>query len=247
MKQLLVILFALFCMQTNAQEYHPMLKDGRSWKLVSPSIFMNEYDLYFTVSVAGDTLVNDIPCKKIVTKCDIPKPWDRGTYIYSCDAAYEKDGRIYAHDPWEQKFRLLMDFNLRKGDTYDEMDRKIQDVDYVEIQGQKHRRIVLWRGSDETDCWIEGIGASDDLHWIELEARPTGNYYYSVMIGCYDDDKLIFTRSDMVYIKPVPNAVEQVKAEPSGDNRTYDMAGRRILSPQKGEVYIKNGEKRVAQ
>ena len=57
-----------------------------------------------------------------------------------------------------------MDFDLRKAILTMKMDRKIQDVDYVEIRGQKTPPLVLWRGSDETDCWMKVSVQSDDPH-----------------------------------------------------------------------------------
>ena len=245
MKNLIVLLFALLCLPASAQKFQPILKEGRSWKIVSPSIFPNEYDLYYTVTVGADTLIDNIQCKKILVECDIPKPWGHWTPLYVFDAAYEKDGKFYGHYTWGNKFMLLMDFNMKKGDKVYDGQYEVKDVDYVEIGGQKRRRIVIMKGGLDINCWIEGIGASDDCFWIEPDERPTGNYYYAVMIGCYDNGKLIFTRDDMVHIEPLPSAIEQVKAETAADGRAYDIAGRRITSPQKGEIYIKNGEKRV--
>lgn len=71
MKTLLLLLLLAFGIHANAQVYEPMLKDGRVWKVVSPSVFSHSPDVSFTISVVGDTIVNGERCKKILQVCDM--------------------------------------------------------------------------------------------------------------------------------------------------------------------------------
>lgn len=50
MKTLLLLLLLAFGIHANAQVYEPMLKDGRVWKVVSPSVFSHSPDVSFTIS-----------------------------------------------------------------------------------------------------------------------------------------------------------------------------------------------------
>lgn len=236
---------ALFCAQTFAQEYKPIFKEGRVWKIVRPSYDRRyEFDLYYTVTVGGDTLIDNTVCKKITTTCDIMRPW--GKYAFGGDAGYEKDGKVYRHNQYEGGFELLMDFNLKKGDKFGEgyFTYGVDKVDSIEVNGEKYRRISITGGIGDKEYWVEGIGASTD-GWIADEPRMTGNYNYAVMLGCIDDGEVVFTRED--FDRWIPSDVEAVKADRKTDGRMYNIAGQRINAPAKGEVYIKGGEKRVAE
>ena len=237
---------ALFCAKTFAQEYKPILKEGRVWKLVRPSYDNRKYefDLYYTVTVGGDTLIDNTVCKKITTTCDVMRPWGRG-FTY-CEAGYEKDGKVYRYNDGVGEFELLMDFNLKKGDKFGEgyFTYSVDKVDSIEVNGEKYRRISITGGIGDKEYWVEGIGASTD-GWIADEPRMTGNYNYAVMLGCIDDGEVVFTRED--FDRWIPSDVEAVKADRKTDGRMYNIAGQRINAPAKGEVYIKGGEKRVAE
>lgn len=250
-RYLLLIVMALFCAKTFAQEYKPILKEGRVWKLVRPSYDNRKYefDLYYTVTVGGDTLIGNTVCKKITTTCDVMRPWGRG-FTY-CEAGYEKDGKVYRYNDGVGGFELLMDFNLKKGDKfgYDDIFKDylycVDKVDSIEVNGEKYRRITISSGGPESKVyWVEGIGASTD-GWIADEPRVTGNYNYAVMLGCIDDGKVVFTRED--FDRWIPSDVEAVKADKKKDGRMYNISGQRIEAPSRGEVYIKDGEKRLAR
>lgn len=245
-RYLLILIVTLFCSPIFAQEYKPMLKEGRVWKLVRPSYDRRyEFDLYYTMTVGGDTLINNTVCKKIIATCDIMKPW--GIYnSFWGDAGYEKDGKVYRHNKYSGEFELLMDFNLKKGDKFGEdFMYTVDKVDSIEVNGEKYRRITISSGGPESKVyWVEGIGASTD-GWIAYEPRVTGNYGYAVMIGCIDDGKVVFTRED--FDRWIPSDVEAVKADKKKDGRMYNISGQRIETPLRGEVYIKDGEKRLAR
>lgn len=258
MKRYLLILFmALSCAPIFAQEYKPMLKEGRVWKVVRPSFERRySFDMYYTVKVDGDTIVNGIECKKIISTCDIPRPWGlyNATWI---DAAYEKDGKVYGHSSWgfdDDEFHLIMDFNMKVGDTIGEfpysMEYTIEKIDYIEVNGEKYRRFTLSEGYNKKSYWVEGIGSSEG-NWITQEVRWTGNYsQYALMLGCIDDGKVVFLNEDFDRWIPdddKPDAVEKVTVEKKADGRMYNIAGQRIGKAAKGELYIKDGEKRVGE
>ena len=96
---------------------------------------------------------------------------------------------------------ILYDFSLEQGDTFDEF---TASVDYISINGQDHKRIVLTKYNSNydlylTQTWIEGVGS--DAHPF----RPTFNMYnglsasggYSINVVCsFQDGQHVYGNED---------------------------------------------------
>ena len=69
------------------------------------------------------------------------------------------------------------------------------------------------------------------------------------MLACYENGKLMFSKDDFAKeaYKRVENGVNSITIQKKTESKTYDMGGRRINAPRKGEIYIQDGMKRMAR
>lgn len=69
------------------------------------------------------------------------------------------------------------------------------------------------------------------------------------MLACYENGKLLFSKDDFdkEAYKRVENGVNSITVQKGEESATYDMGGRRINAPRKGDIYIQDGMKRMAR
>lgn len=101
-------------------------------------------------------------------------------------------------------------------------------VDSIMVKGQKYRRLTF----DMYMIWVEGIGCNFRVY------PPIDDNFH-----VYDNGVEIFDWSGFTAdsITSIPEAKEP---EESPTETIFDLHGRRVLKPEKGQVYIINGEKR---
>lgn len=234
MKQLITILFLLLTSDVNAQDYLPILKQGRVWKCVvrTPS-----WDIPrpFTVTVAGDTIVNERKMFKVSIVFDKLEGYNNREN--SVMPAYEEDGQVWTlGEKGSDKATLLIDMNLHKGDNI--AVGTVSNVDTITVNGVKRKRIKA-HGFDGGVYWVEGIGASHDF-WAGYDGK-INNGEYAYMKECYDNGELIFTKDD--FRTGLADGINKVTRDVKDDNAMHDIGGRHIKEPQPGSVYIKGGSK----
>lgn len=250
MKKLLLIIFAFFCINANAQEYKPMFTDGKMW-IYSTAIIGKELQVLSpstsTAVVCGDTIVGGRTCKKLCYR-EYDEDATKKAFAYNW-AIYEESGRVYVWDldVSPESFSLMLDFNMEKGYITEDGLDKVKYKDVVNVWGEERSRIVF--GSKDAKgipmVWVEGVGSSIDSYFTKLFI-PTGGIALRYLLECYENGRLIFTRDD--FTKNLPTGVAANVADvPNADTRTFDLSGRRIYSPKSGEIYIKSGEKHIAQ
>lgn len=250
MKKLLLIIFAFICLTASAQEYKPMFTDGKMW-IYSTVVIGQEFHVLSPstsiVVVCGDTIVAGRTCKKL---CYRKYDEDATKKVSVLNLViYEESGKVYVWEGPEspENFSLMLDFNMEKGDmTMGDLD-KVKYKDVVNAWGEERNRIVF----DSKDAkgipmiWVEGVGSSIDFYFTHWDL-PTGGISIRYLLECYENGRLIFTRDD--FAKNLPTGVAANVADvPNADARTFDLSGRRIYSPKSGEIYIKSGEKHIAQ
>lgn len=233
MKYLLVIFLALFGNNAKAQDFLPILAEGRSWQCRDSS-FMRGGS--FTVEVAGDTLAYGYSCKKIRYK--------KSGYI---ELALEENGRLYRLEPENENDQevcntptLICDFNLNIGDTA--WEEEITKVDTIEVRGVKRRRISTDGDYWPRPIWVEGIGSYTD-GWYSTMPR-TVSHLFSYIEACYDNGELIFTKDDF-FAPSVTAGISNIESAIKHNGQTYDLSDRRIDNPIAKGVYIKDGRKYV--
>lgn len=214
--------------------YLPILVDGRSWVWEQRNLHESQKEPYvFIIEVCGDTIVNNVKCKKL-RRSSISE--DNNPYYM---AAYEKDKHLYYHT---QDFIEMHDFNLKQGD---ELEYKVEnDVensgfkvikeDTVEAHGTIRRRLGFGYNSEVSFYWVEGIGAHSDS-WITLIPMVPGNCLR--MVECRDGDKIIFTYDDFfMSTAGVMNTVCDKQSQKARE--MYDLSGKPVTSPRSGNIYI---------
>lgn len=129
---------------------------------------------------------------------------------------------------------------------------KVKEVDSIEVNGIKRRRVrfedvYAYNIVDEpTECiWVEGIGSNAPdmlVFWSEIPISWT--YRYSgdqIFTECYKDGKCIFTEAD--FHAPALTELREIEADKAAEGTLYDLSGRRVDHPRRGQIYVSNGRK----
>ena len=237
MRRILSLILLIAGISATAGSYKPMLTDGKEWKCRDVNAMTGNRD--FTITVCGDSIVDGLTCKKLLYKYD-----EAGGPADRYKAAYEEDGKVYLCDETgkREKFMLLMDFNLGKGDKV-ASGMEVTDEDAATVDGQQVRRLKFDRSAADgiTAIWVEGIGASVNM-FCTVQEWPTNGYLGSCMLECHDNGRVIYTADD--FQKGwLANGLTMPETGRSSDSAVWDLSGRRIKTPDKKEVYIKGGKK----
>ena len=117
----------------------------------------------------------------------------------------------------------------------------VVDKKLVDIENEPRNVITLsnisgWGGDM---YWIEGVG-SEHNSYITMFSIPT-NGSTTELQECGIGDKRIFVRENFGPSSGVATITHAPKTEPL----VFDMAGRPVLRPEKGRIYIVSGKKRV--
>lgn len=253
MRTLAIFIVTLLGLSASAQEYKSIIKEGRTWvmAMISDDI-TNLTEWTVVANVCGDTLVDGRTCKKINVR---KYPDDMKTKAREFSkAVYEEDGKVYLYDylyEGENKFSLLIDMNLCKGDVihpiHEGSNFEATSVDVADIRGEQRRRIVFedcqYRGNPL--AWVEGIGSTIDFYATPKDR--ISNWCATFILECYDNGKLVYTKDDLLKT-PLPTDVSSVIGSTYNKiTGSYDLSGKRIGTPHKGEIYIKNGEKHIGE
>lgn len=230
---LILSLFSLSLMLattlTSAQEPIRILKTGRSWVIASVHRKQLKPTLYSTVSVVGDTVLDGRECFKM----------RQGQLDF---VAYEENGRLYRLFEGEEAPYCMLDMTLGVGDVAVKNGGVlVEEVDSIEVNGVVRRRIRFLSDpyAFETGCWVEGIGARNPI-WVDDDWERATDGRYDRMEACYEDGVCIFTHEDF---DAPPTGIRGVPADKASDGTIYDLSGKAVAVPQKGEIYIKDGAK----
>ena len=153
-------------------QYMSMLQEGQTWRMeYSLSLDPSRNHLYYydDVALAGDTIIDDIPFKRVYSRSQRSDGKDGHDWRADDEWIGEKDGRIYRYEMFWSAYYPIMDFSLKVGDEIelyategeDEIRRVIAVSDTIldcsTDRRQRHCVYVMYHG--ERDCWVEGIGS----------------------------------------------------------------------------------------
>ena len=151
MKRTLLILALLpTVLGIAAQDYKPMLVDGREWTIGRTTIFEGSDTTLITVKCLRDTIVEGKSCKVIRGRAKIEPS---GTIIALSYIAYENasERKLYEwvdvvdtpFDPYNitthKEFRVRFDFGITDFDDYSSMP---VTTDSIEVKDVKYKRII---------------------------------------------------------------------------------------------------------
>ena len=196
-KMILTLLGLLIMTSASASSqptFIPILSEGKSWEVATVSWdyenFPNSNDTtgYYTISVCGDTIVNNLACKKIEIVANNNSQSSR-TAI-----AYEEDGKVW-NVREDGELVLIFDIGLHESDLIDP--GHVLQEDYISVKGINRKRLLIDSGIDSDDyCYyvVEGIGISTD-EWIPNLGVGFENEY-AIMLSCKENGEIVFTRED---------------------------------------------------
>ena len=244
MRHLFTFLFLALGLQiAEAQEpYRSFLEEGKQW-----------------------IIKREIPelVSTIVYKTDYPN-----ACIYVGENPYflrEEGGKVFLSEENSDEETVLYDFNLQLGDKwreyFDEDKLIVVNLDTIEVNGIYRKRIgfieerridyykseglVLDTGNPRkwADCWVEGIGSwyspMDYPGWCIIGAKVT-------LQQCYVNDEVVFTYDDF-FKEGITSNISQLRNRDFSSDRISDLQGRRVVNPQRGGLYIRDGRKYVAK
>lgn len=189
---LTVLLIATFLQSTFSQSYKPMLNNS-SWILKDYVSFRPSQTK--TIEAGEDVVIEGQTYRKFTDT--FSAPGNSNYYVYLREDV--DDRKVYSLVNGVEV--LLYDFNLFTGDTFGAFD---VTSNYIIINGENHKRIILSRYSEEhqltfTQTWIEGVGSP--AHPF----RPAFNMYnglsgsggHSINLVCsFQDGQHVYGNSD---------------------------------------------------
>ena len=237
--RLLFMLFALLIGKcAKAQEYLPLLTEGKVWHCVWKinGSFVSDGVWPYTVIVSGDSLINDKTYKRLIAEFTDSVPRISGWTKQMCYTAYEENKCVYIYDEYNKYGgdEKILDFNLHKGDVAREYGNVVKEEDYVDAYGVIRKRLNI----DADAIWVEGVGCNTDWGFIPNKEVPFDIELY--LLDCYENGKLIFTKDDF---NKVSTGVKQIYSScDEKETMLYDLSGKPLQKPSRG-VYIKKDHK----
>lgn len=236
MKQFFIFILSCISICTNAQEYLPILAEGKTWVTLY-TCGMPETDFYRTSIIKGDTVINGTECKRIIYYYEDGSEATSGGRI-------EEEKKVYAINE-DGSRELVLDFNMHTGDTYwsDKNQREVSVMaeDSIEVRGVKRRRLTIGTHGRFIGYWVEGIGSNLEDAKLNCPNSSYGYKYYTY--ECYENGELVFTMDD--FSSPSVCGVTAPAAKPKSEGKVYDISGISVQKPKKGSLYIKGGKKYI--
>lgn len=240
MKKMLVVLLWAFVSIAYAQEYKPMLTDGKEWLCMleiegSPDGADGKWP--YKITVCGESVEEGRIFKKLKKEYTDSVP--KNEQKISCFLAYEENGQVfrkYDFDVEGENILLILDFNLKKGDVATRLGEVVTDVDYVEAYGVRRKRLKIGEGF----YWVEGIGCDDDNGLAPRIPIPTFRIC-SRILKCYEGGELVFTDKDFL---TNTTSIGRVADDIIQTEYLYNLQGERVFRPSRG-IYIKGSRKVV--
>lgn len=240
MKKILVFVLWAFVSIAYAQEYKPMLTDGKEWLCMleiegSPDGADGKWP--YKITVCGESVEDGRIFKKLKKEYtdSVPKNEQKISYF----VAYEENGQVfrkYDFDVEGENILLVLDFNLKKGDVATRLGEVVTDVDYVEAYGVRRKRLKIGDGF----YWVEGIGCDDENGLAPRIPIPTFSIC-SRILKCYEGGELVFTDKDFL---TNTTSIGRVADDIIQTEYLYNLQGERVFRPSRG-IYIKGSRKVV--
>lgn|SRR5574344_1082452 len=230
----LIIFLCLLSLVGYAQDgYDKFVVEGKTWTIFHYPM-VKEYQYIYKMELKGDTVINNIDCKKLYRCSD-----DGTSYV---GAMREDGGKVYFKEKSSNEV-CLYDFGLNVGDVFTGIQGNVSgklDViskDYKDFLGKE--RLTLNLNQEEynvnTTQWISGIGGP---------SSPECNY---MMVGNCDNLLVCSVNNDTIYLNSELSVIANIRAAKitESESRMYDLSGRQLTSePQKG-IYIKGKRKYI--
>ena len=250
-----ILLFALLLLPQllQAQEFEsrPVSENHKRWVHLLQGYYKTEY---FT---EGDTVIGGKQCYQLYEKESRGESVD---FLVYYGAIFDEGKKTFFISPNSKEPKLLLDFNVIKGDSLMIMDKElwVEKDTVIQSCSRLYRHLLIHNLTNEradTLDLIFGITHVNPGYWIEgigSTASPYFNspaYWYAEqhyrLVECYVDDELIYRRPGY---EPQDDAIRVSVSSNEKKSTLYDLSGRRVNNGElhKG-VYIQNGKKFVVK
>jgi hypothetical protein len=126
-----------------------------------------------------------------------------------------------------------------------EEEAKVNEVDTVECNGKRLRRITVAKRYDEDEpfegsyVWVEGVGSSKFFLDTNLP------YFF---VSCEINGQTLYTDAVFSPENGITNGMKSAsKVKTPNDNTLYDLQGRPVTGTPYPGIYIQEGRKRVVR
>ena len=231
-----------------AQDYKPMLVNGREWFIIHTSLY---YDYYSpgaykysrTVIVVGDSIIGDLHGKKLYSACDDPdESINYNKYIWLYDDVQNK--KILSFSGVSNTFNTFLDYSLT---DWDENHNAKVVSDSILVKGKKYHRLKIDYScgpENSPTILIEGIGRKYCSDYSYTAEKPTqmlvpSNGEYDRVEKVFDNGELIFEYAD--FDAPSIAGTESVVYDATKANTAewFDLSGVRLAEkPTTAGIYI---------
>ena len=230
MKSLAILMFVVFATSAHisAQDYRPLVEEGKVWTLESKVQFSADGFYVDTTKceIKGDSLIGDVTYKRLLLdgKC---------RYLLR-----EEGKRVYMFNN-DEEF-LLYDFGLGLGDVMEEKLHELGDYQVSRIfsvnasdRPLKCMELTGLAEANDVNYWIEGVGGLEGPVWPFYSTRDGA---FLTLLSCEVNGEVLYQYGDFT-----TTGISHI-AYPAS-SILYDLQGRKIeAKPGKG-IYIKDGKK----
>ncbi|MCM1347852.1 MAG: hypothetical protein NC338_00445 [Firmicutes bacterium] len=259
MKQIIGLLLSIIALSfAHAEDYDPILKVGKKW-IITYGNAMDTTTTWLRVTVDNKVTVKDKNYYHLTTT-------NKHEFYM-----YEENGCLYilnGHGSGSETdleaagLVPILDMSLNVGDIYPKLYSdsfyecgekqvirfenaysKIIKTDYCDIRGSTRKCCWIQREyCDRVDgeIWVEGIGGLSEQAW--MICFMYANTCCFKIVQCWDGDELIFAEDDFDHLVA---GLESIDADCTLNDScpTYNLQGIPVSHPQRGEIYIRNGQK----
>jgi len=256
MKQVLLIVLLILPTSLYAQEQvanrnsnaNNTILSGKHWKMsIRGSMDPTKYNIwsYEDAELRGDTVISGIRFKELYKKT-----WTDGDndqpFVFTRIYFGEENGKIYKYNSLLNTISVVFDFTLKEGDTFQTSEMEmfgekavVSAVSETILNGSTDKTprkclYISWYG-EVIDIWVEGVGSlTNGLYGMD-DGYFSWGCVMQLMI-CYKDNEVLYEYENMTDRIEQPVSLE-------GKGQIYDLQGRRVVSPQRGGLYIRDGRK----
>ncbi len=239
-----IVIFNSIRLYADNYSYKSFVKEGKVWKL--GYISENGPVVTRTIKIMGDTLINGLWYKKVYTSTES----EDFTYFTALREVISSNNLIVTRVFNEVSYPVLaFDFNAPNDELIETgwggqgmviHEKKLMKIrDYTIYYYDAERRSYGQRIYSPPQSFYERLGVVTgscaifsvyDDYWRE-----------SLVISCEEDDQIIYQWDDKIEDVTGINSIKTEELEKN--NKLFDLTGRRITNPNKGEFYIQNGRK----
>ena len=207
---------------------------------------------YREIRAREETFIHGIKCRRLTVQDVEQAPeemggntrWLRSNILLGrFDIyAYEEDGNLYSINISTGQTEFQFGLNWEPEEWYHIPSPLNSEID---INGVT-RSCSFYQINGVDDGWIvEGIGPNFDF-WNMIASTHidilNGNIF---LVECYMGEQLIFSADDFTTLN-IPNlGISQINNYDGSDTTLVDLKGRIITDPQRGDIYIDNGIKKI--